>query len=470
MKKELEKLFNNLVTPPFAEEREVDYKQAMHWDTKLDKKGCERISKGIIAMANSGGGYIVIGIKEENGILKQDPLSVEQLSSWESTKLSTFVNNIITPSNLKLKLYTYPYNKPEYVIIKIDSFEVQPFLVKQANSCMEPHHVYCRNDNKESAPISSPEGWSELFEKTFKAKSELVVTQMREVLNPSIAALEVKTDYNTEADNLYEEHILTHRNKLSKETVKEPGFKSLICIPENYKEINFDWEELESAIKSASLSFEDELDWPLIHYCTEKKFETWTPEDYPEGLYATKEMVGFLGPRYNHWNVQKNGILLYDSFLEEDVYTYGHNEASKIATNTKVFDPELEYVQLAKLIYSVGKYYESLGFEHSEKLYTKIIYFNMKDREIGFPSRYSKGGDMYAYPSKKRKDNIYENQRLIELSSFLSNTDLVIQELIFSLINLFKYGGAALNRTRLSSIALKTIEKPRPFSEWRFLY
>lgn len=471
MKKELENLLRNLTMPPFAEVQDVDYKAAMKWEGKQDKNASLEISKDIISMANSRGGYLVIGIKEDNnGAHVEDPLNKDQLKSWETSSVSNFVNNLIDPPSLNLELYRFPHKNAKYIIIKIHHFNKQPFLVKKESGSLKPHHIYYRNVNKQSAPISTTEDWKELFERIFRSKSDQLINQVREVLNPSLEIPVGKIDYNSVSKGLYAEYTIPERKKLPSEVVKEPGFRTVICIPINYKELNYEWDYLQEAIKKASLSFEGDLDWPMIHHCIEQKFKDWSPEGYSEGLRATKYLEGFLGPRYNYWNIQKNGIFIYDTFLEEDVFAYGHDEPPKLAVNTQVFDPELQYKQLAKLVYSIGKYYEALGLDHDDKIFTKIIYSNMYGRKIDFPSRKARGGDLYAYDSKERKENMFENQRSVGVGDFTLNTDSVIHELIFPFINFFQYQGGALNKQSLSLFAQEVLKNPAPFAEWKFLY
>ena len=94
----------------------------------------------------------------------------------------------------------------------------------------------------------------------------------------------------------------------------------------------------------------------------------------------------------------------------------------------------------------------------------------MQGRRIDFPSRKAKGGDLYAYDSKERKENIFENQKSVGVGDFILNTDAVINELIFPFVNFFQYQGGALNKQRLSSFALEVLKNPTPFAEWKFLY
>ncbi|MBE9569024.1 MAG: ATP-binding protein, partial [Proteobacteria bacterium] len=78
------------------ESKDLDYKGPCQWDEK-DKKACCEIVKDILAMANTLGGYIVIGVKENDKGFECQGLSVEQAKSFETSRLNRFLQNYADP-------------------------------------------------------------------------------------------------------------------------------------------------------------------------------------------------------------------------------------------------------------------------------------------------------------------------------------------------------------------------------------
>ena len=78
------------------ESKDLDYKCPCQWDEK-DKKACCEIVKDILAMANTLGGYIVIGVSEQDSGFKWEGLSPEQAKSFETSRLNRFVQNYADP-------------------------------------------------------------------------------------------------------------------------------------------------------------------------------------------------------------------------------------------------------------------------------------------------------------------------------------------------------------------------------------
>jgi len=69
------------------EGRDLDYKAPSKWDTS-DKKACCNLVKDVLAIANTSGGFIVIGVDETDKGFVLTGLTIEQLASW-SPRAST---------------------------------------------------------------------------------------------------------------------------------------------------------------------------------------------------------------------------------------------------------------------------------------------------------------------------------------------------------------------------------------------
>lgn len=78
------------------ESKEVEYKGPLAWDED-DKKGCCELTKDVIAIANTGGGWIVIGVRESPTGFLPEGLSAEQAESFETTRVNRFINNYAEP-------------------------------------------------------------------------------------------------------------------------------------------------------------------------------------------------------------------------------------------------------------------------------------------------------------------------------------------------------------------------------------
>ena len=64
------------------ESKDFDYKSAAEWDEK-DKKACCELVKDILAMANTLGGFIVIGVSESASGFSFDGVTPAQAKTFD---------------------------------------------------------------------------------------------------------------------------------------------------------------------------------------------------------------------------------------------------------------------------------------------------------------------------------------------------------------------------------------------------
>src|SRR6266705_1580956 len=79
------------------ESKDLDYKGPSSWDEKNDKKGCCALVKDILGMANTLGGFIVIGISEIPTGYSWDGLTQDQLDTFDTSRLNHFLQNYADP-------------------------------------------------------------------------------------------------------------------------------------------------------------------------------------------------------------------------------------------------------------------------------------------------------------------------------------------------------------------------------------
>jgi hypothetical protein len=76
------------------ESRDFDYKAAVDWNEAADKKACCELVKDILAMANTAGGFIVIGVSEPPMGFSFDGVSPVQAKTFDTTRLNRLVYDL----------------------------------------------------------------------------------------------------------------------------------------------------------------------------------------------------------------------------------------------------------------------------------------------------------------------------------------------------------------------------------------
>ena len=112
-----------------AESKEVDYKAAVKFEEGTDFAA--KLVKHILAFANSGRGYLIIGYKEQtDGSLAPDPNITDEIaSSYEVTRLCQHVEKYLSGQDrIKVRIYKEEFAGTKYPIIRIYRFQECPFV------------------------------------------------------------------------------------------------------------------------------------------------------------------------------------------------------------------------------------------------------------------------------------------------------------------------------------------------------
>lgn len=146
-----------------GESANIDAKGPMEWDGGEASAG---LTKDILALANCrDGGVIVIGKEEpEHGKFVLSGLTEPQASSFDTTKVATWVNNHCSPP-VSLVCHRQEYQGRLFVVVAVTEFHDVPVICtkqyelpgKPAKVLLRKGAVYVRTANAESAPLSTVE-------------------------------------------------------------------------------------------------------------------------------------------------------------------------------------------------------------------------------------------------------------------------------------------------------------------------
>jgi len=149
------------------ESKDLDYKGPCQWDEK-DKKACCEIVKDILAMANTLGGYIVIGVSEKDGGFEWDGLTTEQAKSFETSRINRFLQNYSDPP-INTLLKKVDHHTKTFAIIEVPRFSDTPHICqKNFPLVLSSPALYVRTDTNESAPLKSSSDFRSIVEQAIR--------------------------------------------------------------------------------------------------------------------------------------------------------------------------------------------------------------------------------------------------------------------------------------------------------------
>jgi len=173
----------DMLLEPKAEYPDVDYKRTVSWTEKAARV---ELIKDLIGCANAPkGGWIVLGVAEQDGAYSRVGVDAAVVATLESTKLSQAVNEYVDPP-VVLDVFTPKRDvdgqERTFVVIYVHPFRRFPHIVKKDSSAFSRGALLVRNANKASAPIQTFEDMRELIERSVFARRDELLAGIQHVL------------------------------------------------------------------------------------------------------------------------------------------------------------------------------------------------------------------------------------------------------------------------------------------------
>ena len=157
-----------------AEAKDVEYKAAVKFDERT--VFAAKLTKQILGFANSGGGYLIIGYKEQSdGSHAPDPdITDEIVASYDVTRLCQHIGKYLDGQDrIKMTIRKEEFAGIRYPIIRIHQFQDCPlFCTKNyvspecGDNILELGKVYIRTEEariRVAATVEEPSEWRQLI-------------------------------------------------------------------------------------------------------------------------------------------------------------------------------------------------------------------------------------------------------------------------------------------------------------------
>jgi hypothetical protein len=122
-------------------------------------------AKAAIALANEGGGAIVLGLREEGPDLISEPRPPE-MAAYDTDLINGIIRRFASPSfHCSLTLLPHPATGYEHAVVWVPGGFGVPVMSKSGTTgnTIRPHLCYMRKPGPESAPPQSQADWERLL-------------------------------------------------------------------------------------------------------------------------------------------------------------------------------------------------------------------------------------------------------------------------------------------------------------------
>ncbi len=335
------------------EAKDLDYKGPMLWD-EADKGACCEIVKDILAMANTQGGFIVIGVEETDTGFVRVGVTNEQAASWETTRLNQFVARYAEPP-VNSALTKQESAGKTYVVIGVPEFPDVPHICKKDYpDVLTTPILYIRTDDNNSAPISRVSDMNSLIGTAVRKRGDAIVDTVRHVLSVGLTEPEPSVAKQFESQI---EDALSRFAEQSKFAGKFDGWREMVAFPDTFQPDRAEPESIYAALQHAEESF---TGWPFVSlrpsenvYRIEDGYESKT--DFSDFLHNQREYF---------WQVRDTGLFFHRELMPEETWTHPRWLAEvgvPDSTPIMAYKWTLQYVTLG--IRCASRLYEALQIE-----------------------------------------------------------------------------------------------------------
>ena len=354
-----------------AETRRLEYKRSMPWLGN----GRFKLIRTIAALANVGGGCLVIGYNEQlSGDARFEGLTPEHLATWDVTKVARDVNNHIKPSiDLKVQSVRDEQRKIDFVIVHVPPHGSIPHLcIKDAGkneAGLRSSALYYRNHNKETTEIGSPEDWLELLNRLIILRKEEIRRLMASALSGSAPdSLSLKLpSLDLESETLeFEDHMLSLHDEMNK------GFPIVFLaatpVHDHPTQVV---DEAKLKLEGATADF---CTWPFFFYLEDSDAQPHFEQDSIWAVYG--DQVQELSPFY-YWRFDCIRNLFYSAQITLE---------SLVGLGSEL-DAYSQTMSLAEGLWAIGHLYEALGFDVDNEISVMLKYTGLSESEITIQNR-----------------------------------------------------------------------------------
>ncbi len=153
------------------------------------------LAKEIIALANSGGGYIFIGFDDAGADLPEVEPQENEKEAFTQDNISSIVHRYINPPcQCRVELVSRTDSDMEHPVIIVPGNHRTPLFAASGgpNGELDSGKVYIRRPGGNSEQARNQDDWEKLLDRLVKARQSDMLSAIREVVDPSSHILAVE--------------------------------------------------------------------------------------------------------------------------------------------------------------------------------------------------------------------------------------------------------------------------------------
>ena len=334
------------------------------------------LAKAAIALANHGGGYIVIGFAEHTQILISGPCP-EEISEISQDSVNDAINRYADP-RFHCEVYNvrHPDTNVEHPVVIVPGLFTVPVMSRrECQGVIASNCCYIRKSGPASEEPNKPEEWRTLFNRCVRANQDEMLESIRSIITGRVemqdsrpSVLDDLRDYCTAAQDRWKELVVSAPDE------------SPVKFSHGYYEMAF------SLVNATPVNDFDELQ-NRLGIARQIKLSGWTPfldiqrpelKPYPFDVFVE----AWLGrPYYRQTSGDPHICDFWRASLDGKLYTIrGYLEDSRDNTPGRVFYNNLPIWRIGEGLLFSSRFAET--FEEVDQIALHCCFKGLKGRSL----------------------------------------------------------------------------------------
>ena len=298
-----------LITEP-REDLAYEYKD---WLNLTIKKHKATLAKAAIALANHGGGYIVLGFAEQEQTLESRPRP-EEIPVITQDSVNEAVNLYAEPKfQCVMHIVSHPSTNVSHPVVIIPSTLTEPVMSRsECQGVIAQNRCYVRKPGPKSEDPRTSEEWRTLINRCVRANQDEMLEAIRSIVTGRV---ETQDSIPNALDDLQDYCIATYSRW--KELISDEPDNSPARFPHGYYEMAFSLVgatpanslgELQGRLREAGRI--DLSGWPPFLHASRQA--PYPHEDFVEAWLGEKDHNGRRSKQsyfYDFWRASRDGKL-----------------------------------------------------------------------------------------------------------------------------------------------------------------